>query len=182
MEKYMQENFLSKLEKLALSGELYEIADKVYSATEIVKYLAYSVNGKRISDAAFILDKYDVDISHWTPNGKPKVQRLSKDCPVCGRVFSFFERELRITCSYACSNTLFRSGKDNPNWKDNASNSYRSKALKHYGCVCINCNYSENEVALVVHHKDRNRSNNTLENLEVLCANCHAIEHYDKKN
>jgi 5-methylcytosine-specific restriction endonuclease McrA len=30
---------------------------------------------------------------------------------------------------------------------------------------------------LTVHHKDRNRKNNTRENLEILCPICHAIEH-----
>lgn len=178
----MQENFLSKLENLAKTGILYEIADKVYSATDIVKYLGYSANGKRISDVNFIVGKHDIDTSHWTPNGKPKVQSVSKICPVCGEAFSFFEREPRTTCSYSCANTLFRSGKDNPNWKDNSDYSYRIKALKHYGCKCTKCGYSENKVALAVHHKDRNRFNNSLENLEVLCANCHAIEHYSKLN
>ena len=30
---------------------------------------------------------------------------------------------------------------------------------------------------LNVHHKDRNRKNNDYSNLEVLCPNCHSIEH-----
>jgi predicted HNH restriction endonuclease len=29
----------------------------------------------------------------------------------------------------------------------------------------------------VIHHKDRDRDNNAMENLAVLCPNCHAIEH-----
>ncbi len=39
--------------------------------------------------------------------------------------------------------------------------------------------YRQNEhtCILVVHHKDKNRENNTIENLEVLCPNCHAIRH-----
>ncbi len=41
------------------------------------------------------------------------------------------------------------------------------------------CNYNANEAAIIVHHKDRNRDNNNISNLEVLCCNCHAIEHYD---
>lgn len=28
-----------------------------------------------------------------------------------------------------------------------------------------------------VHHKDHNRTNNTLENLELLCKRCHQLEH-----
>lgn len=46
--------------------------------------------------------------------------------------------------------------------------------------VCERCGYSENVAALQIHHKDHNRSNNAIENLEVLCANCHCIEHFGK--
>lgn len=56
---------------------------------------------------------------------------------------------------------------------------YRKLAIRNKSTVCERCNYDENIAAIVVHHKDRDRSNNSLENLEVLCANCHAIEHWD---
>lgn len=31
-----------------------------------------------------------------------------------------------------------------------------------------------------VHHKDRNRTHNTLDNLDVLCPNCHTDKHFGK--
>lgn len=43
---------------------------------------------------------------------------------------------------------------------------------------CERCQYNKHKAAIVVHHKDRNRENNDISNLEVLCANCHAIEHW----
>ena len=47
---------------------------------------------------------------------------------------------------------------------------------------CRMCGCSDERV-LVVHHIDKNRRNNTVENLDLLCANCHAIVHYeDRKN
>ena len=30
---------------------------------------------------------------------------------------------------------------------------------------------------LIVHHKDRDRNNSDISNLEILCANCHMKEH-----
>lgn len=42
--------------------------------------------------------------------------------------------------------------------------------------ICERCGFDK-EAAIIVHHKDRNRDNNDISNLEVLCANCHAIEH-----
>jgi 5-methylcytosine-specific restriction endonuclease McrA len=43
---------------------------------------------------------------------------------------------------------------------------------------CADCGYCEVPEILVIHHIDRNHKNNLLENLKVLCPNCHAIEHY----
>jgi 5-methylcytosine-specific restriction endonuclease McrA len=42
--------------------------------------------------------------------------------------------------------------------------------------TCQRCN-STYKVA--VHHRDRNPYNNRLENLDILCADCHAKEHRD---
>ena len=55
---------------------------------------------------------------------------------------------------------------------------YRERALEKYGATCNRCGYNKNPVAIIVHHKDRNRANAHIDNLEVLCANCHAIEHW----
>ena len=43
--------------------------------------------------------------------------------------------------------------------------------------VCERCGYDDEPRILGVHHKDRNPKNNTLENIEVLCPNCHSLEH-----
>jgi hypothetical protein len=45
---------------------------------------------------------------------------------------------------------------------------------------CARCGY-DNSLVLEVHHKDRDRENNSIENLEVLCANCHKLEHDDDR-
>lgn len=42
---------------------------------------------------------------------------------------------------------------------------------------CERCGFDDAPGILVVHHKDRNRENNQMDNLEVLCPNCHAVEH-----
>lgn len=60
----------------------------------------------------------------------------------------------------------------------NGLSSYRSTAISTYGCTCQRCGYNKHEAAIVVHHRDHDRSNNSISNLEVLCANCHAIHHW----
>jgi Zn finger protein HypA/HybF involved in hydrogenase expression len=47
---------------------------------------------------------------------------------------------------------------------------------------CNRCNYKEVIEVLQVHHRDRNRNNNDLKNLEVLCPTCHAAEHFRAKD
>ena len=54
---------------------------------------------------------------------------------------------------------------------------YRKLALDNLPNECNRCGYKENVKALDVHHIDRDRQNNELPNLEILCCNCHAIEH-----
>jgi 5-methylcytosine-specific restriction endonuclease McrA len=53
------------------------------------------------------------------------------------------------------------------------------KNMKRRGMLklCNRCGYSAMPEILDVHHRDRDRTNNEPENLEVLCPNCHAIEH-----
>lgn len=63
-------------------------------------------------------------------------------------------------------------------YKDSSSN-YRKKALKNFKHKCVKCKVTNLKI-LVVHHKDRNRENNNLDNLEFLCRNCHFLEHVEE--
>lgn len=65
-----------------------------------------------------------------------------------------------------------------PKHYGNGQHDYREIAFKHSAKKCHRCNYDSNPAAIVVHHKDRNRTNNSIDNLEILCANCHLIEHF----
>lgn len=53
---------------------------------------------------------------------------------------------------------------------------YRKRALKHLGKICNKCGYDKDERMLDVDHKDNNRKNGNLSNLEVLCVWCHALK------
>ena len=58
------------------------------------------------------------------------------------------------------------------------SYSYRERALRSSGAKCNRCGWDKHIAGITVHHVDHDRSNNALTNLEVLCACCHAIEHW----
>jgi len=54
--------------------------------------------------------------------------------------------------------------------------SYRDIAFRNLPHVCNRCGFFEYPI-LQVHHIDRDRKNNDLSNLEILCPNCHEVEH-----
>lgn len=54
---------------------------------------------------------------------------------------------------------------------------YRDFALKNLPNRCVICGYNKYVSVLQVHHKDRNRKNNKLENLEILCPTHHEEWH-----
>lgn len=50
--------------------------------------------------------------------------------------------------------------------------------IKEYKCECCQLESwqgSKNNLVLELHHKDGNHYNNDLTNLEIVCANCHAM-------
>jgi len=172
----MQKTFKQKVQELVDSGEIYLIIDRVFSASDIVRLLGYTVSGDRTKNINEIVLQCDADTSHWRINGKKPVEIVKIECPVCGKLFSFPAYEPKTTCSHSCANTYFRSGKNHPNWKGEDSKSYRKKALDHYGTFCDECGIT-NTLVLDVHHKDKDKTNNSMDNLQVLCCNCHAIAH-----
>lgn len=114
-------------------------------------------------------------------------KRIETICPVCGKKF---ERLLSAKtsksglyfCSQSCAatynNSHYRTGENNPNWIDGShkGQSYIKKAFRTYKHRCVMCGLEE-ECCLQVHHIDENRSNDSVENLIILCANCHSRIH-----
>lgn len=82
----------------------------------------------------------------------------------------------------------FQRGENNPNFLRYGSESsyigktdvwWRKKLLKEIG-ECEKCGLKDKRI-LTIHHKDRNKENNTRENLILLCWNCHNLDHYKSK-
>ncbi|SFR41946.1 HNH endonuclease [Halogeometricum rufum] len=55
---------------------------------------------------------------------------------------------------------------------------YREKCLREKGEECADCGATED---IHVHHKDRDRSNDDLDNLIPLCKECHDGRHYGER-
>ena len=108
--------------------------------------------------------------------------RNTKKCLICSECSKEFLRRPseihsdKVFCSKSCASTYKnknRKGEFHPSFK---GGSYRNKALEYYGEQCAICGNCTKEV-LEVHHIDKNRDNNELSNLKVLCANCHILVH-----
>lgn len=81
---------------------------------------------------------------------------------------------------------IFSEGKNNPNYKIWEQDPYKRKhpgaarsKEKHGVKSCSRCGWDIEPAIFQVHHKDRNHNNNEKINLEVLCPNCHEMEHFN---
>lgn len=153
-----------------------------YSLSQFCRLLGYHVNGSGMRKAKKLIEDNNLDISHFDGNlkAKRKYELIEKDCPVCGEKFTTQKRgdsREKRTCSYSCSNTFFRSGENNPNWKE-ASTQYRTKCFEYHKKECIIC---KEEKVVEVHHIDEDRSNNDIFNLVPLCPTHHKYWHSEYK-
>jgi hypothetical protein len=87
-------------------------------------------------------------------------------------------RSSNLFCSQSCANSYNlrgkRLGSTHPNY-NGGNSSYRISALRS-SSMCSICGYDIVDT-LEVHHKDGNRKNNNLDNLDVLCPTHHKEHH-----
>jgi 5-methylcytosine-specific restriction endonuclease McrA len=109
-------------------------------------------------------------------------------CNTCGHEIYRMQSKIKRSksgkffCNKSCQ-TKWRnvefSGKKHLGWKDGKS-MYRVIIEKSgTQVVCKLCGEKDKRV-LAVHHIDKDRKNNKIENLVWLCFNCHSLVHYDR--
>lgn len=107
-------------------------------------------------------------------------------CVNCGKKIYRTPRDYRkskskrffctVSCHCSWENKNVRCGVNSPNWIAGES-AYRDLLRRlRIPYKCAKCGITDKRV-LIVHHKDENRKNNSADNLERLCCNCHAILH-----
>ena len=116
------------------------------------------------------------------------MERIIKYCAYCGTQLTSEQRH-NIYCSQNCANlmrqkkkiTAWLSGEDNGNCKNGQlSETIRNYLLNKADYRCELCGWNKvnpvtNKVPLEIHHIDGDYENNKLENLLVLCPNCHSL-------
>ncbi len=108
--------------------------------------------------------------------------RKEKPCVVCKKLI--LASENKKTCSRSCANKRrvgikYKIG--SPQDKVKSQRSLKIRLINLRGKNCERCGSNKYEI-LQVHHKNRDREDNKLENLEIICPNCHAEEHYLKNS
>lgn len=100
-------------------------------------------------------------------------------------------KRLNITFPDAINIGKKRGGLVNANKKNSQSILKKQRLPRHilkksmdlantlYKCNrCLIDEWRGQKIKLHIHHKDDNKTNNNISNLEYLCPNCHGIEHY----
>ena len=108
--------------------------------------------------------------------------RKERPCVICQK--PILAGANKKTCSRVCANKNRIGIKYKLNRPKDKVKYYRGlkiRLLEKRGKKCERCGYDKHEV-LQIHHKDKNRSNNRFNNLELICPNCHFEEHYLEKS
>ena len=120
-------------------------------------------------------------------NSKFKNSRENVMCAYCGKIFTKSKSKLVLSKSglYFCCREhkdmaqRIESGKQfdelRPDHYGDYGVKYRIIAFRNYPHECAVCGYhDDDDISLLdVHHIDEDRDNNQLDNLIVLCPNCH---------
>ena len=136
---------------------LEEAVSKSRAVSEVLRFLGLKQAGGNFSHISFLLKKYEINTEHFL--GKLLV---SKTQPPANK---------------HTKESFLNMLKENVNLNGYRTKHYLIKfGIKEYKCE--NCNRTEwfdKKIPLEVEHIDGNHFNNRLENLKLLCPNCHAI-------
>lgn len=141
--------------------EFEEICKNSESYREVSIKLGYSPNGgsatRRIKE---IISDNNIDVSHF--KGQRHTKNLGK---YRTPIEDYLNNKVKIT-SYKLRERLLKEG-----------------FFEYKCCECGNSTWLNNPIPLELHHKDGNKNNNNLNNLELRCPNCHYFtDTYKSKN
>lgn len=151
--------------------ELIEAVNTSFSFSDICKVLKVPNNGTYIRQLKTVIQKWEIDTSHFCNTGAKKNTKyatVEKVCPVCDKPFVTQQGHKReaVTCSKSCSNVYFKSVRA----KTENLKHYRTICFRFYPKACFLCGWDR---IVDVHHIDGNHKNNDPKNLVPLCPNHH---------
>ena len=115
-------------------------------------------------------------------SSKGKTNGKECACATCGKAVWKTKKAMDksqsgdVFCSHSCAAKKSNMSRSDYKW------AYRSLALRKLPNVCAICGYSEVPEVLHVHHIDRDRQNNDISNLQILCPTCHYVDHFTNRD
>lgn len=154
---------------------LVDACAKAQSISHVLRILKIPENGNNRNKLKKLCENYKIRLPRYKQ--KRKYELIEKICPVCEKTFTTLlnSPHEKTVCSYSCSNTYFRSGPNNPGYKDlETTNSYRRICFEYHQKECCICKF---DYIVEVHHRDGDKENNHPTNLIPLCSNHHRMYH-----
>ena len=125
------------------------------SIRQCLQQLGLQYTGGNYSHLKKKIELFNLDVSHFTGQAHRKGKPAQNKTPI-----EFYLSNQASITSHKLRIKLIKAG--------------------YFKKKCCRCNLTEWEgypIPLELHHKDRNHENNQLENLSILCPNCHSIVH-----
>ena len=133
--------------------QLREAIKTSYSVTQVLKKLNVVPAGGNFATIKKYVKMHDIDTSHFIGQGHAKGKKFA---PKRG-LDEYFDNSFPISSHRLRQRML-------------------SEGYKKHMCERCGLHTWQNEdIPLELHHVDGNRENNSLENIQFLCPNCHAL-------
>lgn len=145
--------------------KLQEVADKCFSIRQMIFELGLKETGGNYSNIQKRCKEFGINTSHffgpaWNKLGHPLFNKNNGE-----KIESFFTKKDKKISSSKVKNRIINN------------------ALKEYKCeVCGINEWMGRRIVIELHHINGDPTDNRLENLQLLCPNCHSQTHnYCKK-
>lgn len=98
------------------TNEMIRIIASSKNKQEAIASLGWIYCGSSQRKLNEMIKVHSIDIGHY----RKRWPREKRNCPICGNEFVVLvgsSKRQKTTCSKSCSNKLFKTGENNPNWK-----------------------------------------------------------------
>ena len=139
--------------------KLQKLVDESYSYAEVFEKLEMNKHGNNYKTLNKVIKEFDIDLSKINENRNKfhanTLKNSRKEIPLDDLITGRHNKEYQ---GYRLKDRLIKAG------------------LKEYKCErCGLTEWLGEPIPLQLHHKDGNHCNHRLENVELLCPNCHSL-------